>query len=400
MTQLQDYFTKPGPENPGFGIYVHWPFCAAKCPYCDFNSHVRHKPVDQARFAKGLIEELRHYAVRLKAAGHKQPVTSVFFGGGTPSLMEPAIVGDVLDAIASLWTVMPGAEITLEANPTSVEATHFKGYRLAGVNRVSMGVQSLHDDQLRFLGRLHDVAQARKAIELAHASFDRMSFDLIYARPHQTPQGWAQELNEAIDLAADHLSLYQLTIEQDTPFHALYRNGKFDLPDEDVSVALYETTHEICDKRGMPAYEISNHARPGAESSHNLTYWRYGDYVGVGAGAHGRLMLANGRIATSNERNPERWLELVETQSSGALEEDVLTLEEQGDEFLVMGLRVKEGISLDRYERLSGRSLNKQVIADLISHGKLEYTGPDRIRATRDGFFVLNAVVAELASAD
>lgn len=389
--------TEPGPENPGFGIYVHWPFCQAKCPYCDFNSHVRHQAVDQMRFARGLVTELEHYARRQKAAGKRQVVTSIFFGGGTPSLMKPEVVGHVLDAIADLWTVAEDVEITLEANPTSVEASHFTGYRVAGVNRVSLGVQSLYDDQLRFLGRLHDAEQARTAIRLAQKTFERMSFDLIYTRPNQTCEDWTRELNEAIDLAADHLSLYQLTIEQDTPFFRLYRNGKFDLPDEEASVALYETTHEVCDARGLPAYEISNHARPGDESRHNLTYWRYGDYVGVGAGAHGRLTLSNGRIATANERHPESWLDRVERDGTGALEEEVLSLEAQGDEMLIMGLRVREGIDLARYASLAGKQIDQKRVRELIDLGLLSEPMKGRIAATRQGFLVLNSLVAELA---
>ena len=388
----------PSPDHPGFGIYLHWPFCMAKCPYCDFNSHVRHQPVDQNRFANAMIAELRHYKQRLDATQTSQPVTSIFFGGGTPSLMEPDIVGRLLDEIASLWPVAGEAEITLEANPTSVEAENFKGYATAGVNRVSLGVQSLRDDQLKFLGRLHSADEARAAITLAQKHFPRMSFDLIYARPHQTLADWANELDEAVALAADHLSLYQLTIEQDTPFFALYRNGKFELPDEDASVALYEQTHDVLEKHGMPAYEISNHAKPGHESRHNLTYWRYGDYLGVGAGAHGRLTLANGRIATANERHPEKWLEKVEAEETGAISEDFLTLDEQSDEFLIMGLRVKEGINLERFTDLAGRSLDLSQIDELIRHGLIERVGNNRIRATRDGFLVLNSLVAELAS--
>ena len=398
MTQQgQQPATRPGPDNPGFGLYLHWPFCKAKCPYCDFNSHVRHQPVDQNRFASAMITELRQYADRIKGAGKPQPVTSIFFGGGTPSLMQPAIVGRLLDTIAELWPVAEDAEITLEANPTSVEADHFRGYALAGVNRVSLGVQSLRDDQLRFLGRLHSADEARAAILLAQKHFPRMSFDLIYARPHQTAEDWATELQEALDLAADHLSLYQLTIEQDTPFLALYRSGKFEMPDEDTSVALYQMTHELLDAKGMPAYEISNHARPGSESRHNLTYWRYGDYVGVGAGAHGRLTLSNGRIATANQRHPESWLKRVEEQGNGAITEDILSLEEQSDEFLIMGLRVREGINLERYARLAGRELDRHKIDNLINHGLVEKVGQQRIRATRDGFLVLNSLVADLA---
>ncbi|TLP47124.1 coproporphyrinogen III oxidase [Cohaesibacter sp. CAU 1516] len=386
-----------GPASPGFGLYLHWPFCMAKCPYCDFNSHVRHQPVDQNRFADAMIAEMRLYAERQKAAGKRQALTSIFFGGGTPSLMKPQTVAALLDAAAGLWTMADDIEVTLEANPTSVEADHFKGYAKAGVNRVSLGVQSLYDDQLRFLGRLHSAEEAKAAIKLAQAHFPRMSFDLIYARPHQTPNLWAKELREAIALSADHLSLYQLTIEQDTPFFKLYRNGKFELPDEDTSVALYEMTHEELERHGMPAYEISNHARPGSESRHNLTYWRYGDYVGVGAGAHGRLSLSNGRIATANERHPESWLKRVEADGTGALSEEVLSLEAQSDEFLIMGLRVKEGIDTARYERLAGRPLDAKKIAMLVEGGFLEQTSPTRIRATRQGFLMLNSLVAELA---
>ncbi|MEM7567515.1 MAG: radical SAM family heme chaperone HemW, partial [Pseudomonadota bacterium] len=278
--------TVPSPDAPGFGIYVHWPFCAAKCPYCDFNSHVRHGGVDQAAFAAALVAELRHMAGRTPG----RTVTSVFFGGGTPSLMEAGTVETVLGAIHDLWTVSPEAEITLEANPTSAEAERFRGYRSAGVNRLSLGVQSLNDVDLKFLGRLHSAAEALAAIEMARATFPRLSFDLIYARPGQTVRAWSEELNAAIGYAADHLSLYQLTIEPETPFHALQRAGRLRVPQSDEARALYDVTQEITTRAGLPAYEISNHAVPGAESRHNLVYWRYGEYVGVGPGAHGRLI--------------------------------------------------------------------------------------------------------------
>jgi oxygen-independent coproporphyrinogen-3 oxidase len=379
--------------EPGFGVYVHWPFCAAKCPYCDFNSHVRHQPPDQARFAAALAREIATTAAR--APG--RTVSSIFLGGGTPSLMEPATVGVILDAVAKRWTVAPDAEVTLEANPSSVEADRFRGYRSAGVNRVSLGVQSLNDADLRFLGRLHDVAQALAAIDVARSTFPRLSFDLIYARPGQSPSAWAAELKRALALAADHVSLYQLTIEQGTPFYALHKAGKLAVPDEDTAAELYATTQAVCDAAGLPAYEISNHAAPGAECRHNLVYWRYGEYAGIGPGAHGRLKLADGRHATSTERVPEAWLEKVESWGDGLIVDDVLSDEEEGDEMLLMGLRLAEGIDLDRYRRLSGRELDPSRLSDLLAHGMVERAG-DRVRATRAGFFVLDAVVADLAA--
>ena len=383
-----------GTGEPGFGIYVHWPFCAAKCPYCDFNSHVRHTPPDQARYAAAFAREIATTAER--TAG--RTVTSIFLGGGTPSLMEPATVGAILDAIAANWPVDSDAEVTLEANPSSVEAGRFRGYRAAGVNRVSLGVQALDDRQLKFLGRLHDVAQALTAIETARATFPRISFDLIYARPGQTPALWQAELEQALALAADHLSLYQLTFEEGTPFHALRAAGRITPPDEDTAADLYAVTQGVCDAAGLPAYEISNHAVPGAESRHNLVYWRYGEYAGIGPGAHGRLALGDGRHATSTERNPERWLEKVESWGDGLVTDDILTEEEAGDEMLLMGLRLAEGIDLARYRRLSGRDLDPERLADLAAHGMVEPLGGERVRATRAGFCVLDAVVADLAA--
>jgi len=378
----------------GFGIYVHWPFCAAKCPYCDFNSHVRHQSVDQARFAAALERELSHFAELTKG----KTVQSVFLGGGTPSLMEPATVERVLNAISSLWSLDPDVEISMEANPSSVEADRFKGYRSAGVNRVSLGVQSLVDAALKMLGRLHDARTARAAIEIARETFQRLSFDLIYARPGQTPQDWATELNQAIALAADHLSLYQLTIEEGTPFFALHQAGKLDMPDPDLGAAFYALTQDVTAEAGLPAYEVSNHARPGAECRHNLVYWRYGDYVGVGPGAHGRLTVGPTRLATATERHPETWLENVERSGHGMIENMGLSEEEQGDEFLLMGLRLTEGIDLSRYEKLAHRSIDPRRLRDLLEHGMVEDLGENRVRATREGFFVLDAVVADLAA--
>jgi oxygen-independent coproporphyrinogen-3 oxidase len=383
----------PGPTGEAFAVYVHWPFCAAKCPYCDFNSHVRHQPPDQARFAGAFAREIATTAARAPA----RTVTSVFLGGGTPSLMEPKTVGAILDAIGKVWSVAPDAEVTLEANPSSVEAERFAGYRAAGVNRVSLGVQSLHDEDLKVLGRLHDVKQAIKAIDTARKTFPRLSFDLIYARPGQGAESWRRELATALTLAADHLSLYQLTVEQGTPFYALHRAGKLAVPGEAAAAELYRVTQEVCDEAGLPAYEISNHARPGAECRHNLAYWRYDEYVGVGPGAHGRLRLPDGRHATATEKMPEAWVEKVESWGDGLAVDDLLTPEEEGDEYLLMGLRLTEGVDLDRYRRLSGRRLDPARLNDLLSHGMVERIG-SRVKATRAGFYVLDAVVADLAA--
>ncbi len=389
--------TTPSPDAPGFGIYVHWPFCAAKCPYCDFNSHVRHGGVDQAAFAAGLVAELRHMAERVPG----RTVTSVFFGGGTPSLMEPRTVETVLEAIHDLWTVDGAAEITLEANPTSAEADNFRGYRAAGVDRLSLGVQSLNDVDLKFLGRLHTASEALGAIEMARATFARLSFDLIYARPGQTIRAWTEELGAAIGHAADHLSLYQLTIEPETPFHALQRAGRLTVPQSDEARALYDVTQEITTRAGLPAYEISNHAVPGAESRHNLVYWRYGEYVGVGPGAHGRLIETLGdetRTATACERNPERWLERVNAYGHGLVEDETLDPTEAGDEMLVMGLRLREGLDVARFEAMTGLPLRPTQIEALSDQGFVEWLGPTRVRVTPEGWPVLDAVVAELAA--
>ncbi len=380
-------------RSPGFGVYVHWPFCAAKCPYCDFNSHVRHQPVDQERFARAFATEL---ATMRERTGPRE-VTSIFLGGGTPSLMKPETVGAVLDAVAKNWTVPAGVEVTLEANPSSVEAERFRGYRAAGVNRVSLGVQALNDPDLRFLGRLHNVAEALHAIGLAREIFPRLSFDLIYARPGQTPEAWEKELEQAIGHAVDHLSLYQLTIEQGTAFYALHKAKKFILPDDDHAAELYEITQEVTAAHGLPAYEISNHARPGAESRHNLTYWRYGEYVGVGPGAHGRFVENGQRVVTIAEKAPESWAGLVEAQSHGVVDGELLTRSEEADEFLLMGLRLAEGIDLARYERYSGRSLSTTRLATLQQEGLVASIGNSRLRATPAGMIVLDAVVADLA---
>jgi oxygen-independent coproporphyrinogen-3 oxidase len=377
-----------------FGVYVHWPFCLSKCPYCDFNSHVRHDGIDEARF-------LAAYRTEIAAAAAQTPgrtVSTIFFGGGTPSLMQPSSVQTILDCIAGHWTIAPDVEVTLEANPTSVEATRFRGFRAAGVNRVSLGVQSLDDTALRELGRLHDAREALDAVAIARSIFPRYSFDLIYARPRQSLEAWAAELRRAIAEAAEHLSLYQLTIEPDTPFFGLHKAGKLPVPDENLARDLYDLTQEICAEAGLPAYEISNHARPGAECRHNLVYWRGDDYAGVGPGAHGRLTVDGRRVATETEKRPEAWLMRVEMNGTGITVSEKLTPGETADEYLVMGLRLAEGIDTERYRKISGRTLDPERISILREEGAVETTADGRLRVTPSGFPVLDAVVADLAA--
>jgi oxygen-independent coproporphyrinogen-3 oxidase len=380
----------PAAAEGGFGVYVHWPFCLSKCPYCDFNSHVV-AGIDQRQWAAALAAELRH----MRALTGPRAVSSIFFGGGTPSLMDAATVGTVLDEIAALWSVEPQAEITLEANPTSVEAERFRGYRAAGVNRLSLGVQSLNDRDLKFLGRLHSAGEALAAIALARETFPRLSFDLIYARPGQTAAEWTRELRAALAHAADHLSLYQLTIEEGTAFAKLYEKGAFRLPDEEDAAGLYRLTGEIAGEAGLSAYEVSNYAKPGAESRHNLVYWRYGDYVGVGPGAHGRVTTADGRFATRTSKAPGEWLASVERAGHGLEAQDEISASEQGDEMMLMGLRLEEGVSLSRYERLTGAALPPARVASLVAEGLVARDG-DRIAATAAGRLVLNGLLARL----
>jgi putative oxygen-independent coproporphyrinogen III oxidase len=381
-------------EGPAFGVYVHWPFCLSKCPYCDFNSHVRHAAIDEDRFARAFAREIETTASR---TGSRE-VSSIFLGGGTPSLMQPQTVGAILDAIGKNWRVARDAEVTLEANPTSVEATRFAGYRAAGVNRVSLGVQALDDASLKALGRLHSAREALDAVAIARRSFDRYSFDLIYARENQTPQMWADELKLAIAEAAEHLSLYQLTIEEGTPFFGLHAAGKLKTPDEALARALYDLTQEVCDRQGLNAYEISNHARDGAQCRHNLVYWRGQEYAGIGPGAHGRLDIEGARHATSTEKRPEAWLMRVEASGHGLVVDDRLNSEERADEFLLMGLRLAEGIDPRRYLALSGRPLDPRRIALLREQGAIVVDEGGRLRVTQAGFPVLDAVVADLAA--
>jgi putative oxygen-independent coproporphyrinogen III oxidase len=392
---IRDEIARPAPDaDPGFGVYVHWPFCLSKCPYCDFNSHVRGAAIDEERYLQAFRAEIAHRATL--APG--RTVASVFFGGGTPSLMRPQTVQGVIDAIAAKWRLDSNAEITLEANPTSVEAGRFRGYRAAGVNRLSIGVQALSDPALKALGRRHTVDEALTAVALAASLFPRFTFDLIYGRPGQSEAEWRAELKRALDLVGDHVSLYQLTIEPDTIFERLRDAGKLELPDEDLSLAMFQATRELTEARGLPAYEVSNHARPGGESRHNLIYWRYGEYAGVGPGAHGRLATANGRLAQETERHPEMWLTQVETDGHGLVENSALSREEQGDEFLLMGLRLREGVDPKRYERLSGREVDRDRIRSLVEDGFIEVDARGRIRVTPMGAPLLDTVVADVAA--
>ncbi|MFP6741517.1 MAG: radical SAM family heme chaperone HemW [Alphaproteobacteria bacterium] len=381
-------------NEAGFGVYVHWPFCESKCPYCDFNSHVR-EHIDEARFAAALVAEIDHFAAETE--GRK--VTSVFFGGGTPSLMVPETVASVIDRVRHHWDMADEVEISLEANPSSAEAGRFKGYHDAGVNRLSLGVQALDDDALRFLGRAHDAAQARAALTMAQATFTRFSFDMIYARPRHTTADWLAELHEALALGGDHLSLYQLTLEPGTPFHARAARGELVVPDGDDAAALYEATQEALELAGLAAYEISNHARPGAESRHNLTYWRSGDYLGIGPGAHGRLTVDGGTTALRQRRTPEAWLKDVETKGHGTTERETVEPDARAAEVLMMGLRLTEGVPVARIKARSGLEFDEVVsgdrLAPLVDGGLLTLTD-SHISATTAGRRVLDSLLAAL----
>jgi putative oxygen-independent coproporphyrinogen III oxidase len=377
-------------------LYIHWPFCLAKCPYCDFNSHVR-EHIDQTRFAHALRRELAVEADRL---GHRR-LTSIFFGGGTPSLMDPATVAALIDDATRHFSPTETIEITLEANPTSIELARLADVRAAGVNRISVGIQSLDDAALRQLGRQHSASEARQALHLARDQFPRMSFDLIYARPGQALPDWRRELQAALDIASDHVSLYQLTIEPATPFEALYRKGQITLPDDDLAAALYEATAEECGRHGLQAYEVSNYARPGGESRHNLTYWRYRDYIGIGPGAHGRLTLDNELHATRRHRAPEVWAGKVERCGSGATHDEILSPTEKAREALLMGLRLAEGIDLSALEHRTGRTVEQAVDADFLAacleEGYLERIAT-RLLATPEGRLRLDAMLSRLVS--
>ena len=376
-------------QNGGFGLYLHWPFCEAKCPYCDFNSHVA-RQIDQEAWQAAYLAEIDRYAELLPG----RVLNSVFFGGGTPSLMNPDVVASVIDRIRAHWPTVNDFEVTLEANPGSVEAGRFRDYAQAGVSRVSMGVQALNDRDLQRLGRIHTVAEARAAFDIARAQFDRVSFDLIYARQDQTVEAWRAELNEALSMAVDHLSMYQLTIEPGTAFGDRYARGKLKgLPLEDHAADMYEVTQEMCEKAGLPTYEVSNHARAGAESRHNLIYWRYGDYIGIGPGAHGRVTVRGERHATEAFSMPDKWLKLA---SSGETEKVFAKLlgADQAGEYLMMGLRISEGVDPDRYAALAGHPLPESKLNHLQEIGMIDLS--DRLRVTPQGRMVLNAVIETL----
>jgi putative oxygen-independent coproporphyrinogen III oxidase len=380
-------------RDGGFGLYVHWPFCQSKCPYCDFNSHVVAQ-IDQARWARAYVSEIKRTAAETPG----RVLRSVFFGGGTPSLMEPFVVEAVLDAVRDAWPMANDVEITLEANPTSVEATRFAGYRAAGVNRVSMGVQALNDADLRALGRLHSVSDAMAAFEVARGVFDRVSFDLIYARQGQTVAAWRAELQQALAMAVDHLSLYQLTIEEGTAFGDRFAAGRLrGLPDEDRAADMWEVTQEVTAGAGFGSYEVSNHAKEGCESRHNLIYWQGGDYVGIGPGAHGRVTLGGMRFATEGPKAPVEWLRRVEQIGSGEGVREALTSEDHLAEFVMMGLRLREGVRLDRLQALCGGALDSNIKA-LCDIGMVELDD-QRLWVTEAGRLVLNAVLRQLLRA-
>ena len=382
---------KNNAAGPGFAVYVHWPFCQSKCPYCDFNSHVREGGIDEAQFLKAYLAELDHMA---ELTGPRA-VTSVFFGGGTPSLMAPESVAAILERIAGHWDLDDETEITLEANPTSVEAKRFAGFRAAGINRVSLGIQSLDDAELKALGRLHSAAEALAALDIAQENFSRTSLDLIYARPQQIVPAWKKELRAALALGTGHMSLYQLTIEPETAYFRLQKAGKLTIPDEERARALYEVTQEECADAGLAAYEISNHARPGEECRHNLVYWRMGDYAGVGPGAHARLAIDGRRHALATTRSPEGWRESVEEKGHGIAECNPLEASDTAREMLLMGLRLAEGVDMNRYREAGGR-LNKEKLHWLTEDGLVEQ-GEGRLRVTEAGRLLLNAVIGELS---
>lgn len=374
----------------GFGLYLHWPFCKAKCPYCDFNSHVATQ-IDEARWQAAYLSEI----ARVGAETEGRVLQSVFFGGGTPSMMSPELVDAVLQQIRATWLTANDIEITLEANPTSVEAGRFAGYRDAGVNRVSLGVQSLNDDDLRRLGRMHTAAEAMRAFGIARDVFDRVSFDLIYARQNQTLKAWEAELSEALHLAVDHLSLYQLTVEDGTVFGARAAAGQLrGLPDDDLGADMYLLTQDMCGIAGFDGYEVSNHARVGADSVHNRIYWESGDYVGIGPGAQGRLTLGDARWGTSTPLGPTTWLTQVERSGHGEMTRDLIRATDHRTELLLMGMRLREGLSKTRL-RANGIDPDTGQIVDLVALGLIA-DDPERLRVTSQGRPVLNGVLRSL----
>lgn len=380
--------------DKNLAIYVHWPFCRSKCPYCDFNSHVR-ESIDEQAWADALCAELDH----TRALSGPRTITSVFFGGGTPSLMSASTTSAVLERIARNWTLYDDVEITLEANPTSVEAGKFRDFSAAGINRVSLGIQALNNEDLKALGREHDVAEAMKAIATAQKYFKRSSFDLIYARMGQSLSAWEKELTQAVGMAASHLSLYQLTIERGTAFYQAYNKGKLILPDEEVSSEMYELTQAICEAHGLPAYEVSNHAKVGEESRHNLSYWRYGDYIGVGPGAHGRLTFDGDLHALNQFRSPEKWLSCVQTKGQATEQDNRLSQQEMAEEMVMMGLRLNGGISKAEFNSRIGAALEDFIdpasVQRLCELGYME-TDDDRLTARPSGMLVLNSLLRQI----
>jgi oxygen-independent coproporphyrinogen-3 oxidase len=373
-------------QEAGFGLYLHWPFCAAKCPYCDFNSHVS-RSIDQSAWQSAYLSEIDRYAELTPG----RVLDSIYFGGGTPSLMDPTLVGAILERISNHWTLGNNVEVTLEANPTSIEAANFAGYRAGGINRVSIGVQALNDADLKKLGRMHSVSEAKQALFLAKSTFDRVNFDLIYSRQDQSLDDWRAELTQALDMGPDHLSLYQLTIEEGTAFGDRFATGGLKgLPGDDLAVDQYFLTQELCEAAGLPAYEVSNHARPGEESRHNMIYWQAGDWIGIGPGAHGRLTLGGRRIGTETPLSPARWLE-----NPGESAREEIPLDEQAVEYLLMGLRLREGIDLDRLKTRFGLELEPQKLKNLLELSLIELDGPS-LRTSREGRPVLNAILREL----
>jgi putative oxygen-independent coproporphyrinogen III oxidase len=378
-------------QNSGFGVYVHWPFCAAKCPYCDFNSHVRAN-VDQSEWSVAFTAEIAASAARTP----NRTVDTVFLGGGTPSLMLPKTVDTILNAIGKHWTLSPDAEITLEANPTSVEASRFQGYANAGVNRISMGIQALNDPDLKALGRMHSTAEAIQAFDIARNIFDRVSFDLIYARQNQTLQAWESELTQATEMAVDHLSLYQLTIEPGTRFGDLHARHRLrGLPADDLAAEMYELTQEICTANGLPAYEVSNHAKPGSECKHNLIYWNYGDYAGIGPGAHGRITIDSQRIATETPVIPEDWLKSVQADGAATFDTEIIARNDQAAEYLMMSLRLRHGSDLSRLDRIAPNRLSSSALETLVADGFLVHEN-QFLKTTEKGKMVLNGILDKL----
>ncbi len=375
----------------GFGLYIHWPFCQAKCPYCDFNSHVA-ASIDQSRWAEAFLWNLD----RLADETDGRILETVYFGGGTPSLMLPSTVDVILSKVRSRWRMVNDVEITLEANPSSVEADRFLGYRDAGVNRVSLGVQALNETDLKALGRLHSVSEARKAIEVAQSVFDRVSFDLIYARQNQSEEAWKAELRQALAIGTDHLSLYQLTVEESTAFASrLAVGGLKGLPDEDLSVAMFEITQELTSAAGLPAYEVSNHARPGEESRHNLIYWNGGDYLGCGPGAHGRLSKDRFCLATAETSQPGAWLSAVSRETPPEQPREKISETDRAEEMLMMGLRLTRGVDLSRIELLLGTAIDREKLQSFQNDRLLELAG-NQLRTTASGRLVLNAILRDL----